>query len=151
VDHDITRLEAALSTLREHYKDSYPDVRRLQAQLNTARKVKEKLEQEETEQQQKQASAATASRRYDPAFEREARTLDAAIEKLESQLKAKDLEAEEYRKAIQGAEKQIRIVQSRIEAAPISEQQYAEVIRAKRLRCWIRLPCRRLKRTHSGR
>jgi polysaccharide biosynthesis transport protein len=129
VDHEITRLETLLSTLREHYKDSYPDVRRVQAQLNTAQKLKEKLEQEETDKQAKAATAGAAQRRYDPSFDREARALDAAIEKIESQLKAKDLEAEEYRKGIQAAEKQIRVVQSRIEASPISEQQYAEVIR----------------------
>jgi polysaccharide chain length determinant protein (PEP-CTERM system associated) len=129
VDREIQKLEAALATLKEHYKDTYPDVRRVQAQLNTARKLKEKIEQDEQDKLANSASAAAAARKYDAAFEREARSLDAAIERVESQLKAKELEAEEYRKDIQTAEKQIRVIQGRIEAAPASEQQYSEVIR----------------------
>jgi polysaccharide chain length determinant protein (PEP-CTERM system associated) len=129
VDRDILKLEATLATLREHYKDNYPDVRRVQAQLTTARNIKERLEKEEQEREKELAADGTPVRRHDPAFDREARTLDANIERLESQLKAKDIEAENYRKDIQRVEAQIRVVQARIEAAPISEQQYSEVIR----------------------
>ena len=45
------QLEASLSTLRQHYKDTYPDVRRVQAQLTTAKKMREKFlaEEEETD------------------------------------------------------------------------------------------------------
>jgi polysaccharide chain length determinant protein (PEP-CTERM system associated) len=126
VDSEITRLESSLATLSEHYKPNYPDVRRVQAQLNTARALREKLEKAE---EQELASAGKAVPRYDSSFEREARALDATIERLESQIRAKDLEAEGYRKDIHATEQQIRTVQTRIEAAPISQQQYAEVTR----------------------
>jgi polysaccharide chain length determinant protein (PEP-CTERM system associated) len=128
LDREILKLEGILANLREHYKENYPDVRRVQAQLNTKLKQREKLEKDE-EVKQANAAVGTSPRRYDPTYEREGRLLDTNIERLETQTKAKDLEAEEYRKAIQNAEKQIRLLQSRIEASPVSEQQYAEVIR----------------------
>ena len=51
IDREIMQMEANLSTLREHYKDTYPDVRRLQAQLSSAKKMREQVlaEEEETD------------------------------------------------------------------------------------------------------
>jgi polysaccharide biosynthesis transport protein len=126
IDADIMKMEAALSTLREHYKDTYPDVRRVQAQLNSAQKMREKiLEEEETASNE----PVTAPRRMDPMYEREGRQLDAAIERVEAQLKAKDSEAKAYGLDVANAEKGIRTMQSRIESTPVSEQQYADIIR----------------------
>ena len=45
----------------------------------------------------------------DPMYEREARQLDAAIERIEAQLKAKDAEAKNYSDEIANAEKGIRV------------------------------------------
>jgi polysaccharide biosynthesis transport protein len=132
-DREIARLETAMANLREHYRENHPDVRRLQAMLTVARKARDKVEKAEKEEQEKaekaDANAANAPKRYDPVFDREVRTLDANIERIEAQIRAKDAESEEYRKDIQSAEKQIRTIQTRIDAAPMSEQQYAEVIR----------------------
>jgi uncharacterized protein involved in exopolysaccharide biosynthesis len=65
----------------------------------------------------------------DPMYEREGRQLDAAIERVEAQLKAKDAEAKAYGIDVANAEKGIRTMQSRIESTPVSEQQYADIIR----------------------
>jgi polysaccharide chain length determinant protein (PEP-CTERM system associated) len=127
-DRDIQRLETILASLREHYKDTWPDVQRVKSQLNLARRLRDKIESSEETNRANTATAVTP-RRADPAFEKETRILDAGIERLESLIKAKDLEAEDYRKDIQTVDKQIRVIQSRIEAAPASEQQYAEVVR----------------------
>ena len=62
-------------------------------------------------------------------FEKETRQLDAAIERTEAQLKAKDVEAKNLNAEIANAEKGIRTIQSRIESTPVSEQQYADIIR----------------------
>jgi polysaccharide chain length determinant protein (PEP-CTERM system associated) len=128
IDKQIMQMEAALSSLREHYKDTYPDVRRVQAQLNSAQKMREKILQEEEEAVNKETAVA-ATRRVDPIFERETRQIDAAIERIEAQLKAKDAEAKSYGLDIANAEKGIRTMQARIESTPVSEQQYADIIR----------------------
>ena len=49
IDREIMQMEAKLSALREHYKDTYPDVRRVQAQLSSAKKMREKILAEEEE------------------------------------------------------------------------------------------------------
>jgi polysaccharide chain length determinant protein (PEP-CTERM system associated) len=126
IDADIMKMEAALSALREHYKDTYPDVRRVQAQLNSTQKMREKILEEEATASKEPVAAP---RRMDPMYEREGRQLDAAIERVEAQLKAKDAEAKAYGIDVANAEKGIRTMQSRIESTPVSEQQYADIIR----------------------
>ncbi len=126
IDREIMQMEANLSTLREHYKDTYPDVRRLQAQLSSAKKMREQVLAEE---QETDKDTPTPTRRMDPIFEKETRQLDAAIERTEAQLKAKDVEAKNLNAEIANAEKGIRTIQSRIESTPVSEQQYADIIR----------------------
>jgi polysaccharide biosynthesis transport protein len=126
IETEILRQEATLASLREHYKDSYPDVQRVITQLNITKKMRDRLAAEEEDTSK---SASAAGKRYDPAYEREARILDASMERVEAQIKAKNLEAENYQKEIAATERNIRTVQSRIEAAPASEQQYAELIR----------------------
>jgi polysaccharide biosynthesis transport protein len=126
IDKEIMQLEGMLSTLRQHYKDTYPDVKRVQSQLTTAEKIREKILSEE-EQESKEPVAS--NRRMDPMYEREGRQLDAAIERIEAQLKAKDAEAKTYQNEIANTEKSLRLVQSRIESTPVSEQQYGDIIR----------------------
>jgi len=62
-------------------------------------------------------------------YERENRQIDAAIDRIETQLRAYEAEGKSYTADIANAEKAIRIVQSRIESTPVSEQQYGDIIR----------------------
>jgi polysaccharide chain length determinant protein (PEP-CTERM system associated) len=129
MDTDIARLEASLAALREHYSDKFPDVRRVQLQLQTMKGLRQKLvERDEQEKQAAQANPAQ-TRRVDPQLEREARELDANIQRLSALIDSKRLEAEGYRKDIQNTERQISALQTRIQATPVSEHQYAEIIR----------------------
>lgn len=131
MDMEILKLEGQLAALREHYKDSYPDVKRVIDQLAINRKIREKVAaMEDMDQVARETGPA---KQYDPLFERESRQIDANIERLEAQLKAKQLEADQYQKDIAATERQVRAVQGRIEAAPASEQQYAELIRDQQL------------------
>jgi len=127
-DREILQLEATLATLRQHYRDSYPDVRRIQMQLVTAEKMRERLVAE-LDTEEKEATPSTPSKRQDPLYERENRQIDAAIDRIETQLRAYEAEGKSYTADIANAEKAIRIVQSRIESTPVSEQQYGDIIR----------------------
>jgi polysaccharide biosynthesis transport protein len=126
LEREIMQLEGVLAELRQHYTDTFPDVRRIQAKLNTAKKLREGiLEQEE----QATAEPAVANKRMDATSEREARLLDATVERLEAQIKGKEQDAKNYMADINTADKQIRVLQSRIESTPVSQQQYADIIR----------------------
>lgn len=127
VDRQIMQLEATLTTLRQHYRDTYPDVRRVQSQLTTAQQMREKILAEEPQSETSEASAS--SKRVDPMYERESRQLDAAIERIEAQLKAKESEAKTYTGEIEKAEKVIGVIQTRIQSTPVSQQQYGDIIR----------------------
>ena len=132
VEREIQQLETYVSNLRQQYKDSYPEVRRALALLNTARANREQILKEE-EQNTPQTAPATASRKTDPLIEKEGRTIDANIERIQTFLKSKDAEAENTRRDIAAAERQVKVVETRIQAAPASQQQYAELIRDREL------------------
>jgi uncharacterized protein involved in exopolysaccharide biosynthesis len=132
IDNEIMKIEAVLENLREHYRDSYPDVRRVLAQLNTAKKMREKIIAED-EQERAEEAKTPQTQRHDPLVERETRQLDVTAERIEAQIRAKNAEAENYQKQIAATERQIKAVQGRIEAAPASEQQYGELIRDREL------------------
>jgi polysaccharide chain length determinant protein (PEP-CTERM system associated) len=131
-EREIRQLETLMANLREQYKEAHPDVRRVNAQLGVARKQHEQMLKDEDEAKAK-AAAAPPSRRYDPLFEKEKSALDAAIERVEAQIKAKSLEADTYNKELANTERQIKNVQARIETTPAGQQQYADLIREREL------------------
>ena len=131
MDMEIIRLEGQLAALREHYRDTYPDVKRVVDQLAIARKMRDRVAA--MEEAASAGEEGTPTKRFDPLYDRESRQIDANIERIEAQLKAKQLEADNYQKDIAGTERQIRSVQTRIESAPASEQQYAELLRDQQL------------------
>ena len=124
METDIMRQEAAIAALREHYRDNHPDVQRALSNLGILKKMRDRVAAQEEDDSQ-----VTPVKRFDPAFEREQRQIDGNIERVEAQIKAKNLEAENYQKEIAATERQIRSVQGRIESAPVGEQQYAELVR----------------------
>jgi polysaccharide chain length determinant protein (PEP-CTERM system associated) len=128
LEREVMRLQAVLADLRQRYTDTYPEVKRAQAQLNSVEKMRDEL----AAQEQKDTAGeptTVATRRLDPMAEREARLLDASIDRMAAQLASKDQEAKNYMNDIANAEKQIRTLQGRIESTPISQQQYADIIR----------------------
>lgn len=136
IEKDITTLEAQLSLLRETYKENYPDVRAKQSQLNVARRMRDKLQKEEDAKQKEEKDkppVVATNKRTDYIMGREASFLSAAIERKEAEIKAKMLQADDYQRELALSEKSIKSVQGRIEASPISEQQYGEVIRDREL------------------
>jgi polysaccharide biosynthesis transport protein len=126
LEREILQLEGVLADLRQHYTDTFPDVRRIQAKLNTAKKMRENVLQQE---EQATSEPVVANKRMDPVAEREARLLDATIERIEAQIKGKEQDSKNYMADINVADKQIRVLQSRIESTPVSQQQYADIIR----------------------
>ncbi len=128
-DRDILMAEARLSQLREQYRDNHPDVRAMVSQVNTLKKVREKLLAREQVETEAAADTTATPRRQDAMYEREKNMLQANIDKLTTTLKAKDLEVENYQKELAAVERNIKVVQERISAAPASEQQYGELVR----------------------
>lgn len=126
----ITQAEQVLGNLKEHYKDTYPDVRRMEIQLASLKNTREKLIKEDLEAKKTEADQPVKEvKRYDPEFARNSQNVNAVIERLEAQIKLTQIQTEEYVKEMHNGEQNVKLIHSRIESQPVGEQQYAEVIR----------------------
>lgn len=125
LDRQILGLETALSALRERYRESHPDVQRLQAQLAGLRKARENLLEKEPEAPKPEA----AKRRLTPEQQQALRAAEAAMARLESQIQAKNLELDNRTQEQAHLQKLLKQYQSRIESSPLVEREYAELTR----------------------
>jgi polysaccharide chain length determinant protein (PEP-CTERM system associated) len=127
----INQAEQILINLKEHYRDAHPDVRRMETQLASLKKIREKLVQEDQEAKKAESEKPVkeAPKRYDAEFARNSQNIKAVVERLEAQIKLTNIQTEEYIKEMHNAEQNVKAIRSRIESEPVGEQQYAEVIR----------------------
>jgi uncharacterized protein involved in exopolysaccharide biosynthesis len=117
--------EANLNTLRQHYKDTYPDVQAALTRLAAAKKKREEVVSEEsTAKEEKPAPKPINAQAV-----RETRDLETNIKRLESAIAARDLEIDEYNKEMKQANDAIKGYQGRIETLPLGEKQYADLLR----------------------
>mgnify|MGYP001566826027 FL=1 len=125
VDREILGLETLLSGMLERYRDTHPDVKRVQSQLGVLRKTRDGLlaQQEEAKPdpaiEQKRTSVKT----------RVLRDADAMISRLQSQIQAKDLDLERRGKEQDQLKRLLNQYQARIEASPVMQQEYAQLTR----------------------
>jgi uncharacterized protein involved in exopolysaccharide biosynthesis len=128
-ERDIERAELALASLRERYKDTYPDVQQMRNQIEVLKRRAARLEKEEEEAKAKAPKEPQTPKRTPQHILREQQALQANIDRIEGMIRTKDIQVRDYQNQIKEAENDIRIIKSRIEAQPVSEKQYAEVIR----------------------
>ena len=130
-EREIAQLENYLTQLREHYKETHPDVQNLVIRLATAKKQKEALLKEEAEK--KPDETATAARAPSPLFLREQRDLDLTIKRIQATIEAKDIEMEDYKKQATQIAATLKNYQARIEGIPVGIKEYDELMREKEM------------------
>lgn len=123
-EHEVQNLDSQLSVLREHYKDTYPDVQNAIARLDLARKKRDQIQAEEAK---KPAGPAVSTASLQTT--RDAREMEANIRRLQSAIEGRDLEIQEYTKQMKQSADSIKAYQSRIETVPLGEKQYADLMR----------------------
>ena len=124
-ERDVLNWDTQLSVLRQHYKDSYPDVQNAVARLELARKKRDEVVAEDATKKTETPAAKAADRQS----AREVRDLDANIRRFESAIAARDLEIDEYVKQMKRSAEGIKAYQGRIETVPLGEKQYADLMR----------------------
>jgi polysaccharide chain length determinant protein (PEP-CTERM system associated) len=127
-DKEVDAAEKQLANLREHYKDTYPDVQAAVVRLDAAKKKRAELEKEETDKKA-DAPAVAAKPATNPEVSREGRELDANIRRIQAMIEAKDLEIQNAQKEMKRATDDLKGYQSRIETVPLGEKQYADLMR----------------------
>jgi succinoglycan biosynthesis transport protein ExoP len=127
-ERELEQAENQLVILRQHYKETYPDVQAAIGRVEAARKRRDSVMKDEA------AERADASLKP-PGVQaaRESRELDATVRRLQSALEAKDLEIQNAQKEMKRVAELIKSYQSRVETVPLGEKQYSELIRDREL------------------
>lgn len=139
LENDIQNLELGIAALKENYRDNHPDVQRRVAELGVLKRTKDALEKEEAAREAKEATkkknepAETKRTIVNPLIVREGRELETSIKRLQSAIEAKDMEMEEAKRESTRLDATIRNTQSRIDATPLGEKDYLELLRERDL------------------
>ena len=133
-DRDVQGLERAIEKMLEQYTPTYPDVQRLQSRLKAARKEREELlarksAAKETPQARPSSAANPAAPRQSAQRLREVSDAEAAITRLQGQIRAKELEVERYVREIAEVDNKSKVVQGRIELGPVGAAQLNQLVR----------------------
>jgi polysaccharide chain length determinant protein (PEP-CTERM system associated) len=124
-EHEVTNWENQLAVLRQHYKDSFPDVQNAIARVAGAHKNLEEVQSEETAKKQDTPVNPGATQQT----VRESRDLEASVRRFESAIEARDLDLQDSTRELKRVNDTIKGFQGRIETIPLGEKEYADLMR----------------------
>jgi len=141
VDREIQGWENQISVLRQHYKDTHPDVQIAIGRLAGARTRREQIIKDEAAEKAENTAKASAEKKEAVArppvvnlqLQRELRDLDGNVRRLESAIQAKDLEVTEYTAQMKQSNDAIKNYQGRIETVPVGDRQYTDILREREM------------------
>lgn len=131
VDRDLERAQAALTALRESYKDSHPDVQRMLGYIQTKQKLREQVLRET--EAARTDPAGRPRMVVSPANQAKLREVNSAVLRLQAALQAKDIEIDELNRQINETKGRLRQTQARLESSPGANQEYVQLIRDRAL------------------
>ena len=119
IDRELERLKAQLADLASHYTDKHPDVRKTKEQIARTEKMREKLLADSNKDKSETETSPVNS--MEP---KSAATLE-----MESQLNANRIEIASHERTIRELQAKVAEYQSRLNMAPVMEQQFADITR----------------------
>ena len=125
LEREMVATETTVSSLKERYKDTHPDVKAAEAQLEALRKRRDALLRAE----QENAPQAAPAKKIDATHIRGARELEVNIAAVQSQIQSKNLELEERTKSQKQIVTLVNQYNERIQSSPIMEREYAGLTR----------------------
>ena len=125
LEHEIVTQETNVSSLKERYKETHPDVRAAEAQLSMLRGRRDAFLKEEEEDKKSDPAAP----KKNPSRIRGAPQLEAQITGLQSQIQARNLELDDRNKSQKQLVAMITQYNERIQSSPIMERTYSEMTR----------------------
>lgn len=120
IDKELDRLRTQLADLSSHYTDKHPDVRKTKDQIARTEKMRERVIAE-----MNSGGGSTAS--VSPSVAMDPKS--APILELESQLNANRTEISNRQAEIKDLQSKVYEYQSRLNRAPVMEQQFADITR----------------------
>ena len=133
LDKELINLRSELARLRKQYKDTYPMIGALQAQIDTLQAQKEEASKEDAAQQLAAAQATANSgptqvRVVNPQVALRLQDLKNTIASTKTNITSTEVEIESRQRQIAELNRRIADYQSRIDASPLNEQQYAQLM-----------------------
>jgi len=136
IDREIERAEVNLSSVRERYTDNHPDVQRYQQVLAWLKKQREavvKQDQASREAAAKEAPKTAANPnviiQMSPTLQKQVQEVQGLIDQVEMTIRSRDMETVRTDQELKEADKQVRVLQVRIEASPLNEPAYQQLLR----------------------
>lgn len=126
LDKELRDLRARLIDARSRYTEDYPDVVALKQKIDETEKLKKQIE---TEIAKKQAAVSESADSNTSANKGTRYDSTAPMMQVRSQLKAIDLEIQNYQRHINEVEAQIAAYRARLNLTPQTEQELADVSR----------------------
>jgi len=113
-----------LAALKQRYKDTHPDVKQVEAQLQVLRQKRDALLKANLERPQ-DPGPKTLSRQE----AKSAQELEAAIARMQSQIQILDMESVDRNKQQAKIAESINMYTARVQASPVMERDYTELSR----------------------
>ena len=124
-EHELANWENQLAVLRQHYKDSFPDVQNAIARVAGERK---KLEEAQAEESAKKVDTPPPTGAAQQTV-RETRDLEASIRRFQSAIEARDLDLQDSTRELKRVNDAAKSFQGRMETIPLGEKEYADLLR----------------------
>jgi succinoglycan biosynthesis transport protein ExoP len=135
LEREVLANETLLISLKEHYKEIHPDVKRVETNLAMLRRQRdeESKKQDERVKQAKAEAAAAAASATPPKRQlivtREMKDIEGNIMRTQTLIQSKENEIDEYNRDITRIHEQLKQYQGRLDSTPLADQKYAELIR----------------------
>jgi polysaccharide chain length determinant protein (PEP-CTERM system associated) len=123
LDRQIQKLETNIADLKDRYTEDFPDLQTARAQLAVLKRQREEAAKQEKTAPKSETAAEN------PSVARERQDAKAAIDVLQTQLKANAMQGQQIDKELQSVNAAVKTYQARVADSPTGDQQYAELIR----------------------
>jgi protein tyrosine kinase modulator len=121
LDKDIQDLESNIASMKDRYTEDYPDLQSARDRLAT-------LKRQRDDAVKAAADAKPDTTPESPTLARERQEAQAALQQIQTSLKAAALEDEQTTRALAAVNTELRVYQSKVEQAPAGEMEYAGLI-----------------------
>ena len=122
-EREVAFYENALSSARERYKESHPDVQAFAAKLANVKRQRDEILKEDSNKKPE----AVAAKPQNQELLRQQRDREAAIKTIQARIEAKDLEMQDYQKQVQQVNASLHNVQDRLQGMPVGLKEYEEL------------------------
>jgi polysaccharide chain length determinant protein (PEP-CTERM system associated) len=132
-DREVDQWTTRLSELRQRFKDTYPDVQTAILRLDAARKRRDDLVAAQAKDQAQSEATPPPPTPIDPQVQRDTRELNAAQQRTQSQIDAKQLEIDQYNKELKDTNERVKLYQLRLDSAPEGDKEYQDLLREREI------------------